>query len=48
MKIIANFIASVLFNKKTSKKVQKEVRAFRESYQKVKYCFESVVNYDIN
>lgn len=44
MKIIATFIASVLLKKKTPKKVQKEVRAFRKFYQEVKYCFNTTNN----
>lgn len=41
MRIIANFIASVLLKRQRPEKVQKEVKSFRESYQKIKYCFDS-------
>lgn len=45
MKIIAEFIAAVLLKRKKSEKILKDIIAFRRSFHKIHYCFNSHQNY---
>ncbi len=45
MKIIAEFIASVLLHRKKSETIRKEVVQIRQSYQTAHYCFNSCQNH---
>ncbi|MBI3577743.1 DegT/DnrJ/EryC1/StrS family aminotransferase [Candidatus Gottesmanbacteria bacterium] len=45
MKIIAEFMAAVLLKRKKSESIRRDIIEFRQSFQNVQYCFNSVQNY---